>query len=157
MDFDNFISVWRQIVDQKNETTLNQKWLSDRINEIGLARTKYNEKWYYDQWITTYGILKNKFCTVPEESGLWKIPGLVDNNIYFPNMNDSSICWHGKNYQDCNMDMRIVPYGCKWWHFFPFEKFKDHVKKFQEITENAYKLDFEHIFTNDTWKRLHPR
>ena len=144
-------------MDPKNETELNQKWLSKRVEEIGLARVNNNDKWYYDQWITTYGILKNRLCTVPEESGLWKIPGLVERKIYFPNMNDTNICWHGKNYQDCNEDIRIVAYGCKWWHFFPEQKFKAHVKKFNEITENSYKLDFENIFTNEAWKRLHPR
>lgn len=136
---------------------MNQSWLSERIEEIGLARAKFNDKWYYDQWVTTYGILKNKFCTVPEVSGLWKIPGLLERKIYFPTMNDSATCWHGRNYQDCNMDMHIVPYGCKWWHFFPFQKFKDHVIKFNEITNNTYNLEFGNMFTNDTWNRLHPR
>merc|ERR550539_510273 len=119
--------VWRQIVRSNDDKELNQSWLSERIEEIGLARAKFNDKWYYDQWVTTYGILKNRFCTVPEVSGLWKIPGLLERKIYFPTMNDSATCWHGRNYQDCNMDMHIVPYGCKWWHFFPFQKFKDHV------------------------------
>ena len=153
----NTILVWRQIIDPMNETTLDQKWLSQRVNEIGLARANHNSKWYYDQWITTYGILKNKFCTVPEESGLWKIPGLVDRELYFPTFNDTNICWHGKNYQDCNKDIRIVAYGCKWWHFFPSQEFKDHVKKFNEITENAYTIDFGNMFTDEAWKRLHPR
>ena len=153
-----FVSVWRQIVEpNKPNNLLNQKWLTERIDEIGLRSAKRNDKWYYDQWVTTYGILKHKLCTVPEKSGLWKIPGLVDKEIYFPNLDDKNICWHGKNYQDCNRDWMIIPYGCKWWHFFPQQKFKDHVKKFNEITENVYKLNFESMFTNDTWSRLHQR
>ena len=100
---------------------LNKKWLDDRIEDIGLARAKSNDKWYYDQWITTYGILINKLCTVPEKSGLWNVPGLKERNIYFPNLNDTTTCWHGRYYKDCNLDMHIVAYGCKWWHFFPFQ------------------------------------
>jgi hypothetical protein len=151
-----FFSVWRQIVDPYEENMLNQKWLLHRVEEIGLERAKANDKWYYDQWITTDGILKLKLCTVPETSGLCRIPGLVENKIYFPSMNDTNTCWHGKNYQDCNRDIRIVAHGCKWWHFFPTQKFKEHVKKFNEITNNEYKLDFGTMFTNRTWNRLHP-
>ena len=152
-----YFVVWREIVDPKNHTDVNQNWLSKRIEEIGLKRAKTNDKWYYDQWITTYGILKHKLCTVPKVSGLWKIPGLVDQGLYFPEMDDSKTCWHGKNYHDCNMDIRIIPYGCKWWHFFPFQKFKEHVQKFNELTENTYELNFKKMFTNETWNRLHPR
>ena len=150
------ISVWRQIVDPNGYKVLNKKWLDDRIEDIGLARAKSNDKWYYDQWITTYGILTNKLCTVPEKSGLWNVPGLKERNIYFPNLNDTSTCWHGRYYKDCNLDMHIVAYGCKWWHFFPFQKFDEHVKKFNEITKNAYNLDFGSMFTNETWNKLHP-
>ena len=137
------------------DNQLNQLWLDKRIKEIGLERAHFYDKWYYDQWITTFGILKHKLCTVPEISALWKVPGLLEQGIYFPSMNDSTICWHGKNYHDCNMDIRIIPYGCKWWHFFPFQKFEDHVKKFNELTENIYKIDFGNIFTNKTWNKLH--
>ena len=136
---------------------LNQKWLDDRINEIGLSRAKHNDKWYYDQWVTTYGILKNKLCTVPEISGLWNIPGLIDRKLYFPQLNDSKTCWHGKNYHDCNQIMRIIPYGCKWWHFYPTQSFKEHVAKFNELTNNEYKLNFGDIFTQKNWNKLHAR
>jgi len=84
--------VWRQIVEPGEEALLNQKWLTGRIEEIGLARSKSNDQWYYYQWVTTYGILKNRLCTVPESSGLWKVPGLVDRKIYFPELNDSKTC-----------------------------------------------------------------
>ena len=134
---------------------MNQKWVNDRIEEIGLKRTNFNDKWYYDQWITTFGILKHKICTVPEISGLWKVPGLTKHGIYFPSMNDSETCWHGKNYNDCNDDIRIVAYGCKWWHFFPFQTFKDHVKKFRELTENEYEIKYEKIFSAKNWNKLH--
>ena len=151
------ILVWRQIVDPNDDKKLNQKWLTDRIDEIGLARTKNNDKWYYDQWVTTYGILKNRLCTVPETSGLWNIPGLIDRKIYFPLLDDSKTCWHGKNYHDCNQQIRIIPYGCKWWHFYPSQGLKDHVAKFNDITNNEYKLDFGDIFTRKNWIKLHSR
>ena len=93
---------------------------------------------------------------MPEKSGLWNVPGLKERNIYFPNLNDTTTCWHGRYYKDCNLDMHIVAYGCKWWHFFPFQKFDEHVKKFNEITKNAYNLDFGSMFTNETWNKLHP-
>ena len=131
--------------------------MTERIKEIGLARTKFNDKWYSDQWITTYGILKRKLCTVPSESGLWKIPGLVEKQLYFPQLNDSKTCWHGKNYHDCNRINHIIPYGCKWWHFYPDQKFKEHVEKFNEITKGIYKLDFGNIFTDKSWRKLHPK
>ena len=148
--------VLRRIVDPNEDNALSQKWLSSRVEEIGLARAQTNDKWYYDQWITTYGILKLKLCMVPEISGLWRIPGLVERGIRFSNQNDTNTCWHGKDYYDCNEDIRIVAHGCKWWHFFPTQKFEEHVEKFSEITKNVYRLDFGNMFTNATWKRLHP-
>ena len=92
------------------------------------------------QWITTYGILKNRFCTVPAKSGLWKLGGLKKRGIYFPDYDDSKTCWHGQYYKDCNRDIQIVAYGCKWWHFYPSETFEDHAKKFNELTDDAYEL-----------------
>ena len=38
------------------------------MGEIELDR---NNTWYYDQWITTHGLLKHRICTVPKTSGLW--------------------------------------------------------------------------------------
>ena len=131
--------------------------MTDRIEEIGLARSKNNDQWYYDQWVTTYGILKNRLCTVPESSGLWNVPGLLDKQIYFPELNDSKKCWHGKNYYDCNMQIRIIPYGCKWWHFYPSQNFDEHIEKFNEITNNTYNINFGNIFTNESFNRLHPK
>ena len=156
-------SVWRQIIDPGDHKELNQKWMLERIEEIGLERVEFwtsknlgsDDKWYYDQWITTYGILKNKLCVVPKVSGLWKLPGLIDNKLYFPAMDDSKTCWHGRNYRSCDVELRIIPYGCKWWHFRPFQSFKEHVKKFNEITENVYKLEFGNMFTNENLSRLH--
>ena len=58
---------------------------------------------------------------------------------------DSAYCWHGKNYKDCNKDMHIQPYGCKWWHFYPFEKFPAHVQKFHELTNNFYSFNLTTI------------
>ena len=101
--------------------------------------------------------MKNKLCTVPNSSGLWNVPGLLDRNLYFPDLNDSKTCWHGKNYHDCNQINRIIPYGCKWWHFYPSQSFKEHVEKFNELTDNEYKLDFGDIFTRENWNKLHAR
>ena len=48
---------------------LNEEWVNKKQEEFGLS-PKF--KWYYDQWITTLGLLKHKICTVPPYSGLWR-------------------------------------------------------------------------------------
>ena len=160
-----YFTVWRQIINADNKwDELKKVWVSERIEEIGLERVEHwtskglgsDDMWYYDQWITSYGILKQTFCTVPEISGLWRLPGLVNREIYFPNFNDSEICWHGKNYRSCDIEMRIISGGCKWWHWRPKQTLEEHVKKFNEITGNTYKLEFGNMFTNETYNRLHP-
>ena len=149
ISFSSF-SVWRQIIDPSGHKELNQPWMLERIEEIGLERVEFwtsknlgsDDKWYYDQWITTYGILKNKLCVVPEVSGLWKLPGLIDNKLYFPDMDDSSTCWHGENYRDCNKGHTHRKGGCKWWHFFPRQRYREMVKKFNQITDHQYNITF---------------
>ena len=76
--------------------------------------------WWYDQWITTHGLLLKKICTVPPWSGLWNKKGLK----FDPYFDDSKQCWHGRGFKDCNLEIHIVPHGCKWWHFFPDQPFK---------------------------------
>lgn len=120
---------WSQVI---NATTdLNDQWLEYKINEIGLGR---QVTWYYDQWITTLGILKEKICNVPPWSALWNNKGLH----FDAEFDDSKQCWHGQGYKDCNIDIHIVPHGCKWFHFFPFQTFQEHVDKFNELTDFAY-------------------
>ena len=123
----------------------------DRIEEIGIEHVDYwkkhglgtKAKWYYDQWITTYGVIKNKFCNVPKVSGLWKLPGLVQRNLYFPDMDDSDSCWHGRNYISCDLYRPIIPKGCKWWHFRPLQTLNEHIQKFNEITNNTYNFNLK--------------
>ena len=40
--------------------------------------------WYYDQWITTHGLLLKNICTVPPWSGLWNKKGraLIRQKIF---------------------------------------------------------------------------
>ena len=38
---------------------IGQEWINASVIEIGLDRVSGQSKWYYDQWITTYGIIKN--------------------------------------------------------------------------------------------------
>lgn len=155
---ENFIAayadVWELIVDPGSNGDLDQSWIDRKIDEIGLKEVESDDKWYYDQWITTYGILRNRLCSVPEQSGLWNIPGLKRNGVIFdPRQDDSQKCWHGKHHQDCNKMIRIVPYGCKWWHFYPEESFKDHVRKFKELTGDFYTLDMLDMFGDDESKQ----
>ena len=113
---------------------------------MGLAKTPCNDSWGYDQFITTYGILKHRFCTLPKNNGLWRIPGLVEKPIYFPDMDDSNICWHGKNYADCNKGNKHVEGGCKWWHFFPRHNLEVHIQKFQELTNKTYNKNISSLY-----------
>ena len=54
---------------------------------------------------------------------------------------DSKICWHGSGiYEDCNnvlwsrnLLIRYKGGNCKWWHFYPSEKYADLRSKFEEI------------------------
>ena len=127
---------WQKIINSTSD--LNKDWLSYKREEIGLGEST----WYYDQWITTHGILRNKICNVPPWSGLWNNKDLV----FDPQFNDSEQCWHGQGYKDCNLNIHIVAHGCKWYHFFPWQKFEDHVEKFNEITNNAYNIETVDIF-----------
>ena len=38
---------------------IGQEWINASVTEIGLDRVNGQSKWYYDQWITTYGIIRN--------------------------------------------------------------------------------------------------
>jgi hypothetical protein len=118
---------------------LTEAWLHAKQDEIGLDKS---QTWYYDQWITTYGLLKNKICNVPPTSGLWKNKDLV----FDPKFNDSLQCWHGSGYKDCNIDIHIVKHGCKWYHFYPFETFQDHLDKFNELTNYVYDIQLSDMY-----------
>jgi len=107
--------------------------------DLGLLAELGKSTWYYDQLITTHALLSSKICTVPKESGLWKMPGLE----YDPSLVDGATCWHGRGYRDCNKDIHIVYQGCKWWHFFPFQRMAEHLEKFYELTNNTIKLDIK--------------
>ena len=101
--------------------------------------------WWYDQWITTHGLLLKKICTVPPWSGLWNKKGLK----FDPYFDDSKQCWHGNGYKDCNLKIHIIPHGCKWWHFFPFQTFQEHVWKLNKITGNSYHLKLNDLYHNN--------
>ena len=153
-------TVWREILEPNADNQLNQAWLECRIQDmLGSEKEKFEHKgfsWGYDQLVTTFGLLKHKFCTVPAISGLWKLPGLKERGIYFPSMNESNICWHGKYYNDCNKDRRMIPFGCKWWHFHPYENFETHVKKFNKLTDYMYKgavSELKNMFIDKRWNK----
>ena len=143
-----YIEAWREIIEPREDGQLNQNWLTERVEEIAageeasLGLSRQLVSWTYDQWVCTYGILKSKLCTVPKTSGLWKTPGLVTHKLYFPDMDDSSTCWHGENYRDCNKGHEHRKGGCKWWHFFPRQRYREMVKKFNQITDHQYNITF---------------
>lgn len=131
---------WKLLVNATDG--MNEKWLQMKQKEIDLDK---DSTWYYDQWITTHGILKHKICQVPAYSGLWNNKGLIHD----PAFDDSSQCWHGFGYKDCNIEMHIVPHGCKWYHFFPSQNFQAHVDKFNEITKNEYNLSLKDMYSDN--------
>ena len=146
-----YIVAWREIIEPREDKQLNQKWLTERVEEIAAGQADHMTdiwqdnkwvSWTNDQIVCTYGILKSKLCTVPKISGLWKTPGLVHRKLYFPDMDDSSTCWHGENYRDCNKGHEHRKGGCKWWHFFPRQRYREMVKKFNQITDHQYNITF---------------
>ena len=65
--------------------------------KLGLGGEKLGT-WYYDQLITTHALLDSRICTVPRQSGLWRMQGLRFNK----STEDTDSCWHGRGYRDCN-------------------------------------------------------
>jgi len=127
---------WLSITGYKgNLTELVERYKRD----LGLLAEVGTSTWYYDQLITTHALLSSKICTVPKESGLWKMPGLE----FEPSLSDTNTCWHGRGYKDCNKDIHIVYQGCKWWHFYPFQRMPEHIDKFYELSNNTIKLDIK--------------
>ncbi|XP_023327709.1 uncharacterized protein LOC111700876 [Eurytemora carolleeae] len=125
-------STWLQVLGYTGNLT----HLVERFRSLGSLDPI--STWYYDQRITTYAILKSGLCTVPEKSGLWNMPGLQ-----YAEIDDNATCFHGKGYRDCNKDIHIVYQGCKWYHFYPNEKFDAHLEKFRELTNNEIKLEIQ--------------
>lgn len=128
-------ATWKTVlgINEHSDKASLSRWLEDRKYAVGLDR---NHTWYYDQWITTHGLLKNRLCNAPPYSGLWAAKGLE----FDPDFEDSKVCFHGFGYKDCNRNIHIVYEGCKWWHFYPDQTFQEHIQKFHEITKNQYEL-----------------
>ena len=78
-----------------NLTELVERYKKD----LGLVAELGKSTWYYDQLITTHSLLSSKICSVPRESGLWKMPGIMFDN----NTQDKDTCYHGRGYRDCNI------------------------------------------------------
>ena len=89
--------------------------------------------WYSDQIITSHALISNKICNVPPTSGLWKFLQLE----YDQDFNDENLCWHGivGGYTDCNKN-RKTKCGGNWWHFYPDQKYEEHLLKFQELMKH---------------------
>ena len=108
-----------------------------------LYKSNWEKTWYTDQLIITWALLSSKVCSVPASSNLWEMPGLQ----FDPALDDSKTCFHGFGYENCNrgnsQNHRVWRMGCKWWHFYPFESFQNHLDKFYELTKNTITLDPE--------------
>ena len=53
----------RLIFTSTEKHTLDQSWLNQAVREIGLSQDRKGSQWSYDQYITTYGILKHGITT----------------------------------------------------------------------------------------------
>ena len=102
-----------------------------------LYNSTSEEDWYSDQLIITWALLSSKVCSVPASSNLWQMPGLR----FDPALEDSETCFHGVGYEDCNTARVQLHLGCKWWHFYPFESFENHLDKFYQFTNKTVTLD----------------
>ena len=131
-----YAPVWQAIVGPDQRYVLDQVWLNQKLAEVGL--TGWSNTWNFDQTLTSFGILANGLCQVPQDSGLWSMGGLTQQQIYFPSYNDSGVCWHGQNFRDCNKDRQEVEGGCKWYHFYPDEDLNAHIDKFHQLTGHKY-------------------
>ena len=60
---------WKKLLGAQSD--LNENWLNHKRKEINLDEIT----WYYDQLITTHGLLKHQICNVPYSSGLWNLAG----------------------------------------------------------------------------------
>ena len=117
-----------------------------------LYNSDWAKNWFTDQLIITWALLSTKVCSVPASSNLWEMPGIQ----FDPTHDDSSKCFHGFGYEDCNRGTppthRVGHMGCKWWHFYPFETIENHLEKFYQITNNTVTIDpliLAHINVSD--------
>lgn len=97
--------------------------------------------WEVDQHISSRAILSSGLCSLPAENGLWK-----ELNLEPRVFNDTSTCWHGGGiWEDCNNELTmrnaIIRHrggNCKWWHFYPSERYPALKAKFEEIMEGKH-------------------
>ena len=124
--------VWKDILDYNGS-------LEEMIKSYGKKMNFSDDyTWDVDQHIVSHAILSSGLCTIDSGNKLWKELNLEPPD---PPVDDSSTCWHGSGvYEDCNNKLwtrnvmiRYHGRGCKWWHFYPDETYKDLKAKFDEI------------------------
>lgn len=54
---------------QEAPSTITKEWLDNQIVKVSLEGS---DTWYFDQWITTFALLRHRICSVPQKSALWK-------------------------------------------------------------------------------------
>jgi len=135
-------SLWRRVLNYTGKISdLVKNFIKETQTEEGLETI-----WYIDQTLTTYYILKSRLCTVPKTSGQWGWKGLE-----YKEVDDSSTCFHGSGYADCNKARTFVGQGCKWWHFHPDERMvEDLMPKFAESCNNRIQLYYSRVGTSFT-------
>ena len=104
--------------------------------------------WWLDQWITTFGIISNGLCSVPQLSGLWNLPGLKPIKQIHASNTIGKKCWLGKGWDPCSKgDMgQLKKDNCKYWHFYGNDTLEDHVQKFNLLTGGKFDQVLDSIF-----------
>lgn len=74
LSYEIFVQFMLSTFSKEAPSKLTYEWLQDRIEKVSLDK---NETWYYDQWISTFAILKHRICSAPKKSGLWNHKDLV--------------------------------------------------------------------------------
>ena len=84
---------------------------------------------FLSQFLLSYSILSNGFCSLPSDNDLWTTLGL---DPLSPPSTIPSSCYHGDE-ETCHKERRKVPRGCLWWHFHPDQGVRDMRRKYVEI------------------------
>ena len=89
--------------------------------------------WYTDQLIITWSLLASRVCSVPASSALWNLPGLT----WRPQTEseaESEACWNGdQTWAECTVLQEFEDFPCKYWHFYPFQTFPEHLETFYRL------------------------
>ncbi len=96
--------------------------------------------WGWDQAIISRILLKTGLCTAPRHLKIWRLSSL-DPPDKDDERSDNATCFHGmEKWEDCTAKKGPLdhPLGkCSRWHFYPTQREKDLLDKYEEIVTLA--------------------